>query len=170
VEDLIAAARIVKVSRPDIRVVLIGKRDDSDPDRADPAILDIATREKVVEIPGPTDDVRSVIAASDCAVLPSYYREGTPRSLLEAAAMAKPLIAADSVGTREPVTNGQNGYLCRPRDPDDLAAKMVAVAALPADRLTAMGVASRRLMEERFDERIVIRKYIEIVQRLVPIS
>jgi glycosyltransferase involved in cell wall biosynthesis len=116
-----------------------------------------------VEYAGMTDDVRPYVAASDCVVLPSYYREGTPRSLLEAAAMGKPLIATDTIGTREPVTEGVNGFLCRPKDAEDLAAKMLAMIEASPGRRAAMGAASREIAETRFDERIVLRAYLEAV-------
>jgi len=166
VEDLLAAARLVQSRLPDAHVVLLGKRADGDPGAADAFLLDEAAADGSVALVGVTDDVRPFIAEADCVVLPSYYPEGTPRSLLEAAAMGKPLIAADSVGTREPVRDGANGYLCRPRDPEDLAAKMLAILALPKEAREAMGATSRRIAEERFDERIVIGKYIEIIDRL----
>ena len=153
--------------RPDARVVLLGKRDDGDPGAADPDSIEEAAAEGIVELAGNVDDVRLYIAEADCVVLPSYYREGTPRSLLEAAAMGKPLIAADSIGTREPVSDGVNGFLCRPRDPDDLAAKMIAMIELSKDTLVRMGAASRRIAEERFDERIVTDTYVELIDRLV---
>lgn len=161
VEDLIAAARIVKAKMPEIVVRLLGKRDDEDAGGADPRILDEASAEGLVELAGTTDDVRLYLAAADCVVLPSYYREGTPRSLLEAAAMGKPLLAADSIGTREPVEEGKNGYLCEPRDPEDLASRMLEMASAGRERLAQMGAASRRVAEERFDEGIVIRSYLD---------
>ncbi|MFI5369493.1 MAG: glycosyltransferase [Spirochaetia bacterium] len=167
VEDLIRAVRIIRARRPGTRFVLLGKRDDGDPGAADPGLLDEAAAEGAVELAGNVDDVRPYIAQSDCVVLPSYYREGTPRSLLESAAMGKPLIAADSVGTREPVQDGVNGFLCRPRDPDDLAAKLLAIIDLSESARAKMGAASRRIAEERFDERIVIGRYVEIIDRLV---
>jgi len=167
VEDLIRAARIIRARRPGTRFVLLGRRDDGDPGAADPGLLDEAAAEGAVELAGNVDDVRPYIAQSDCVVLPSYYREGTPRSLLESAAMGKPLIAADSVGTREPVRDGVNGFLCRPRDPDDLAAKLLAIIDLSESARAKMGAASRRIAEERFDERIVIGRYVEIIDRLV---
>ncbi len=167
VEDLIAASRVLTGRLSGLRVILLGKRDDSDPEAADPRILERASEEGIVEIAGVVDDVRLVIADADCVVLPSYYGEGIPRSLLEAAAMGKPLIAADAVGTREPVRDGVNGYLCRPRDPEDLAEKMLRVAGLSETARSAMGAASRRIAEERFDERIVIAKYIQTIDRLV---
>jgi glycosyltransferase involved in cell wall biosynthesis len=167
VEDLIHAVRIIRARRPGTRIVLLGKRDDGDPGAADSGLLDEAATEGAVELAGNVDDVRPYIAQSDCVVLPSYYREGTPRSLLEAAAMGKPLIAADSIGTREPVCDGVNGFLCRPHDPEDLAAKMRAVIDLSEGARAKMGAASRRIAEERFDERIVTGKYVEIIDRLV---
>ena len=167
VEDLVRAAHVVKGKRPNIRVILLGKRDDNEHGAADPRLLEEAAAERWIELAGTTDDVRPFIAGSDCVVLPSFYREGTPRSLLEAAAMGKPLIAADSIGTREPVCDGENGFLCRPRDPDDLAAKMQAMLDLSAEARARMGAASRRIAQERFDERIVTQKYMEIIDRLV---
>lgn len=167
VEDLVAAARIVKARRPDLVVRLLGRRDDADSGAADPLILDEASSAGIVELSGGVDDVRPFIAAADCVVLPSYYREGTPRSLLEAAAMGKPLIAADSVGTREPVEAGRNGFLCRPRDPEDLAAKMLLMAGAAPERRAEMGAASRRMAEERFDEGIVLRAYLEAVESIL---
>jgi glycosyltransferase involved in cell wall biosynthesis len=165
VEDFIAAARIVKQKRAEVRFALLGRYDPNERASADPAVVDGALREGVVEHWGETDDVRPFIARADCVVLPSYYREGTPRSLLEAASMAKPLVAADSIGTREPVAEGVNGYLHRPRDPSDLAEKLLKLLDLDADALHAMGEASRRIMIERFDERIVLNAYMDAVRR-----
>lgn len=81
--------------------------------------------------------------------------------------MGKPLIAADSAGTREPVEDGVNGFLCRPRDPADLARKMIAMIDLPPERLAAMGAASRKIAEERFDEAIVLRAYLDAVAAIL---
>ena len=80
--------------------------------------------------------------------------------------MGKPLIAADSVGTREPVRDGVNGFLCRPKDPDDLAAKMEVMINLEPEQRAEMGAASRRYVKERFDEKIVIDAYLQAVERL----
>ncbi len=163
VNDFIAAARIVKKQRPDARFALLGRHDPEDGKCVDAAVLAAAESEGVVEHLGETDDVRSVIAQADCVVLPSYYREGTPRSLLEAASMAKPLIAADSVGTREPVTDGVNGFLHPPKDPAALAERMLRMIGLDQTARAAMGEASRTLMKERFDEKIVIDAYLSAV-------
>ena len=96
-------------------------------------------------------------------MLPSY-REGTPRSLLEAAAMAKPLIATDVPGCREVVTEGVNGLLCQVRNSQDLADKILSFIAMPAASRLEMGSQSRLLAETRFDQAIVIQKYLQVIQ------
>lgn len=115
-----------------------------------------------VELLGYVEDLRPCIAEADCVVLPSY-REGTPRSLLEAAAMGKPLIATDVPGCREVVHDGQNGYRCRVKDPQDLARTMLCMMRLSDAQRQAMGLASRKLAEEVFDENRVIEKYLRAI-------
>ena len=123
-------------------------------------------REGVVEHLGEADDVRPFIAAADCVVLPSYYREGTPRSLLEAASMAKPVITTDAPGCRNVVEDGVSGYVCRVRDARDLAEKMRRVALMTVADRERMGRAGRAKMEREYDERIVIEKYLGEIARL----
>ena len=116
---------------------------------------------------GSTDDVRPAIADAHCVVLPSY-REGVPRTLLEAAAMGRPLIATDVVGCRDAVDAGVNGYLARVRDADDLARQIERLASLSAVQREAMGRASRLKVEREFDEQQVVRTYLQLLRRLRP--
>jgi glycosyltransferase involved in cell wall biosynthesis len=113
----------------------------------------------------PVDDVRAEIAKADCVVLPSY-REGTPKSLLEAASMAKPVIATDVPGCRQVVDDGQTGFLVKVRDAVDLAEKMQRMMQLPRAERDAMGMRGREKMVREFDERIVLDAYIRAVQEL----
>ncbi|MVN75957.1 glycosyltransferase [Hymenobacter sp. HMF4947] len=115
-----------------------------------------------IEYLGTSDNVAAHIHAADCVVLPSY-REGTPKTLLEAAACGKPLVTTDVPGCRETVQNGRNGYLCQVRNAADLADKLLAVAQLPPARLAALGAASRQLAEEKFDEKLVLSQYLAAV-------
>lgn len=115
---------------------------------------------------GETDDVRPHISAATCIVLPSYYREGVPRSLIEAAAMGRPIITTDAVGCREMVDDGVNGYLCKPRDARDLAAKMEQMIALSPEARAQMGGFGRQKVEREFDEKIVIKKYFEAIAEI----
>ena len=111
---------------------------------------------------GSSDDVRENISIADCIVLPSY-REGTPRSLLEAAAMAKPIIATNVVGCKEVVVDGVNGFLCEDRSAVDLASKMKEMLLLSEDKRRVMGQNGRLKMEREFDEQLVIQKYIKAI-------
>lgn len=112
----------------------------------------------IIEYLGSTDDVRPFINKADCIVLPSY-REGTPRSLLEAASSAKPIIATNVAGCTNVVENNVNGFLCNVKDAGDLADKLEEMVKQPKERINEMGLASRQLVEDRFDEQIVINSY-----------
>ncbi len=116
----------------------------------------------VVEYLGSTDDVRPFINNADCVVLPSY-REGTPKSLLEAASSAKPIIATNVAGCTNIVTDDVNGMLCKVKDHKDLADKLEAMSNLPKERLAQMGKESRKIVEKRFDEKIVIDSYLNTI-------
>jgi N,N'-diacetylbacillosaminyl-diphospho-undecaprenol alpha-1,3-N-acetylgalactosaminyltransferase len=104
---------------------------------------------------GQRDDVARILTASDVFVLPSYYREGVPRSLLEAMAMELPLVTTDNVGCREVVQDGLNGFKVPVRDPGALASAIGTLVADPELRL-GMGQASRRIVETEFDESFIV--------------
>jgi glycosyltransferase involved in cell wall biosynthesis len=113
----------------------------------------------IIEYLGTTDDVRSFIELADCIVLPSY-REGTPRTLLEAASSGKPIIATDVPGCNHVVHNNFNGLLCKLKDSDDLAEKMLQMASLEDETLRVFGQNGRARMESEYDESVVINKYL----------
>ncbi len=118
-----------------------------------------------VEYLGTTSDVRQFINTADCVVLPSY-REGTPRTLLEAASSSKPIIATDVPGCHQVVRHDFNGLLCKLKNADDLAAKMEAMASFDDETIKRFGENGRRKMEEEFDETVVINKYVSAIARL----
>ena len=124
-----------------------------------PATLDRWRREGAVELIDAVGDVRPVLADADCVVLPSYYPEGTPRSLLEAAGMGKAIVTTDTPGCRDVVEGGVNGFLCAPRSAASLAEAMEAYRGLDAGARAAMGAASRARAERLYDERIVLERY-----------
>ncbi|MEL6299166.1 MAG: glycosyltransferase family 4 protein [Pseudomonadota bacterium] len=157
--ELVAAARIVRQKRTAAQFRLLGFLDVANRTAVTRAEVDQWVAEGVVDYLGPTDDVRPHIARSDCVVLPSY-REGTPRALLEAAAMAKPVVATDVPGCRQAVDDGETGFLCRARDADDLADKLIAIIDLGAARRQEMGAAGRRKVEREFAEQRVIDAYL----------
>ena len=165
VREYVEAARLIQKRWPQAECCLLGFLDVQNPAAISRAEMDAWVASRVISYLGVSDDVRVEIAATDCVVLPSY-REGTPRSLLEAAAMARPIIATDVVGCREVVSDGVNGYLCRVRDPVDLAQKMERMLLLTPEQRAEMGLRGRQKVESVFDERLVIRKYLGALNRL----
>lgn len=167
VGEYVAAARDLKRAHPGAEFRLLGFLGVENPSAV--AASDVAAweAEGVVRYLGVTDDVAAAYAEADCVVLPSYYREGVPRSLLEAAAMGLPLVTTDSVGCRDTVDDGRSGLLVPPRDARALARAMHRVIGMgPAERL-AMGRAGRAKMEREFDEREVIARYLAAVRALL---
>lgn len=117
-----------------------------------------------VEYLGKTDDVKSFIKQADCIVLPSY-REGTPKTLLEAASMGKPIVTTDVPGCKNVVVHGKNGFLCHLKDATDLADKMKNMYSLTPEAIMQFGQNSRTHVCENFDENIVIDKYLTAIER-----
>lgn len=163
VGEYVEAARLLQKRWPQVEFCLLGFLDVKNPAAISRLEMDAWVAEGVVTYLGESDDVRSQIAASSCVVLPSY-REGTPRSLLEAAAMGRPIITTDAVGCREVVDDGVNGYLCKVRDAADLAEKMEQMLLLSPEMRSEMGRRGREKVEREFDEQIVIRKYLEAIE------
>lgn len=110
------------------------------------------------------DIMPTIIEESSCVVLPSYYREGVPRSLLEAASMSKPIITTNSVGCKEVVDDTINGYKCEIKNSQCLYVSMVKFLNLSRDEKKLMGQNGRDKMEKEFDEKIVIDKYITLIK------
>lgn len=120
-----------------------------------------------IEYLGKTEDVRPYINKADCVVLPSY-REGTPRTLLEAASSSKPIVATNVPGCHQVVEDKINGLLCNVKDADDLADKMRTMTRLDSETLQTFGKNGRLKMEAEFDESIVINKYLGALSELNP--
>lgn len=143
------AARIVKRDLPDATFRIVGFFEDH-PDAISRDEMSGWVDDQTIEFEGPLDDVREELAACSIYCLPSYYREGVPRSILEALATGRPIITTDAPGCRETVDPGVNGWLVPPRDAGALADAMIDSWA-QRKRLAEMGAASRLLAESRFD-------------------
>jgi len=157
--EYVDAARLVKQDYPTARFQLLGRRDERNPTVVSASELDRWQEEGVLSWLGEASDVRPIIARADVVVLPSY-REGTPRALLEAAAMEKPIIATQTVGCREVVEDGVNGLLVPVKDARALADAMFRLIQAP-DLRERMGKAGRAKVEREFDEQMVIEKVLE---------
>lgn len=162
VGEYVNAARMVRQRFPNARFVLLGGLAGGNPSAIPGRQVDAWVKEGVVTYLGSTEDVRPYLAQADCVVLPSY-REGVPRVLLEAAAMALPLITTDAPGCRDAVRHGETGFICNPRNADDLAQKMHSFMALTCDQRQAMGRRGRAFVEQNFDEQLVLDRYHHLV-------
>jgi glycosyltransferase involved in cell wall biosynthesis len=167
VGEFVEAARLIRTHYPAARFQLLGFLDVANPSAVSRLTVESWVEEGAVEYLGTTDDVRPYIAAADCVVLPSFYREGVPRSLLEAAAMARPIITTDATGCRDTVDDGVTGFLCKPRDAQNLADQMLKFLSLPAAERASMGARGREKMIREFDERIVIDRYVTVIDGLM---
>lgn len=155
IEQYLAAAEVLKSAYGDcVAFKLIGLLDPENPDSIDEAALDRLHRQGIIEYLGHQKDVREFLASCSVFVLPSYYREGTPRTILEALASGKPVITTDNPGCRETVTDGRNGFLIPVKDPEKLAEAMRKFADDPS-LLIEMGEESYRLAQTKYDVKLV---------------
>jgi len=166
VGEYVEAARILQQRGVHAEFCLLGFLDVQNPAAISRAEMDRWVAEGIVQYLGASDNVREEIALADCVVLPSY-REGTPRTLLEAAAMARPIVTTNAVGCREVVDDGVNGFLCRVKDAFDLAEKLTQIIALSPGEREAMGLRGREKVVREFDEKIVINKYLGAIQMIL---
>lgn len=161
--ELFDAARRVRERRPGVAFLAVGP---SDPDKPDALPEPEIERARVdVAFPGWVEDVPAVLKLMDVFVLPSW-REGLPRSAVEAAAMGRPLVLTDIRGCREVARDGVEGLLVPVRDPERLAAAIEALAADPARR-ARLGCAARLRALERFDGKRVEDTIVEGYRRLL---
>ncbi len=149
IREYAAAAAEVRRSHPEAKFLLAGGREG---DRDSIHLNELAAweRDGILEWLGRLDDVRPAIAAAHVLVLPSYYREGIPRSVLEGMAMGRPVITTDSVGCRETVREGENGFLVPARESAPLADAMRRFLEDPS-MIERLGQAGRRMAEAKFD-------------------
>lgn len=161
VEDYVEAARLVKAAHRDARFILLGGLDQN-PTSFQAGDVQRWVDEGVVEWPGHVP-VLEWLYQSSVFVLPSYYREGVPRSSQEALAVGLPLITTDSVGCRDTVIDGENGYLVPIKDPVALAEKMMCFVQNPESTIE-MGRKSRELAESKFSEKVKIAYQLEILR------
>ena len=166
IREYVDAARTVRSEVPEVECRALGLIDRGNPTAVSVDEVRAWEAEGAIRYLGAVDDVIPHLAQADCVVLPSY-REGCPRSLLEAASMGIPLIATDVPGCRQVVEDGVNGYLCRLSDSGDLARKMAMMIRLPDEERNRLGAAGRAKMLRDFDERIVLDHYLNAVREFM---
>lgn len=163
IAEFVEAAKIVGSTYPNARFELLGPVDPDSRIAISEAELHGFEAHSPVVYLGKRSDVRPEIARADCIVLPSYYKEGTPRVLLEAAAMGRPIVTTDMPGCRDTVANGETGFICAPRDAADLARKMIDMVALGTNGRERFGIKARARCDQLFNEKIVIDAYLDVI-------
>lgn len=149
VHEFVSAARLLKSQGVVARFALVGEGDEGNPDSISVEALETWSREGVVEVWGWQDDIVAVLQASAIVCLPTYYREGAPRILIEAAAIGRPVIATDWPGCRDVVVDRVTGLLVPPRDVAALANALRILIADP-DRCRDMGLTARNHAQAEF--------------------
>ncbi len=158
------AAQAVCQRYPQTNFLLVGPTDEDSMDRLTPTELSQLAR-SVIQA-GVRRDISAILAASDIFVLPSFYREGIPRVLLEAASMGLPLITTDWPGCKEVVKDGINGFLVPARDPDALTDAILSLVESPQKR-QYFGQESRQYVKTHFDLSIIAEQTRSIYQELL---
>ena len=160
--QLIEAIKLVQEKYPSTELVVLGSLDEDNPAGLTKKDLDDLIKQEIIIYPGQVANVNEWLSNSHVFVLPSYYREGVPRSTQEAMAVGRPIITTDVPGCRETVVDGKNGFLVPAFDIEKLAEKMIFFIEHLA-KIESMGLVSRRMAEERFDVHRVNANMLEIM-------
>ena len=164
--EYVEAARVVRESIPGAHFLIAGETDPGNPAAVPHNVIEEWKTQRNVEILGHREDMRELLGQVDLVALPSFYGEGVPRILIEAAARGLPLVATDMPGCREIVRHGVNGFLVRPRDPEPLAQAIKKL--LLDDKLRVeMGKRSRELACSEFSEEQVLSRTLQVYQKCV---
>lgn len=165
IREYAAAARLVRQKFPETRFQFLGPLNYQNRSAIPADMLRTWFDDGTLEHLSETGDVRPLVAAAHCIILPSY-REGLPRTLLEGAAMGRPLIATDVTGCRDVVDDGTTGLLCRAKDANALADAMERLIMMTPGQRVKMGTAGRRKVEARFGESVIIDAYRDLIATL----
>jgi N,N'-diacetylbacillosaminyl-diphospho-undecaprenol alpha-1,3-N-acetylgalactosaminyltransferase len=163
VREFIEAAKIIKSRYPEAFFLLVGGIDKENPSAISEKYLNEAEHEGYIKWLGHRNDVVNLLAISDIVTLPSYYREGVPKVILEAMAMEKPIVTTDNIGCKETVEEGKNGFLVPVKDPVALS-DGIEELILDKKMRIEFGKYSRLKVEREFDEKDVIEKTIRIYE------
>ena len=158
--EFLEASRLVRSQGGDCSFTIVGRCETENPEGLGQSDCERLSSEFAVEFVPGTDDVRPYLRASSVFILPSYYREGLPRTILEAMATGRAVITTDMPGCRDPITEGYNGFLVRPRDASSLADAMMRFVTDP-DLAISMGSAARLVAVSDYDVNLVNRILLE---------
>jgi len=163
VEILVSSVKQLKEKGYTFTCLLLGFLDIKNPSAIPREKLEQWQQEGLITYLGSTDNVRPYLEKANCFVFPSYYSEGIPKSLLEAASMEIPIITTDNVGCRDVVEHGKTGFIAEPRSVASLTEKMEQFLNLPMNEKLQMGILSRKKVDTAFGEGHVIAIYLRSI-------
>ena len=166
VELFMEAAKILRSKYPNSRFHIIGEPPKNNSSAVSETELKELHRQEVIVYHGKSENVAKVISELDVFVLPSYYREGVPRSILEALSSGMPIITTDQPGCRETVSENKNGFLIPPQQQQPLTDALTYFLESP-ETIAQMGLESRKLAENKFDVNIINRDLMKIISESV---
>jgi len=158
-----AAYQLIQ-NRCDCEFLVVGIPCQGDPDSIELDALNSLPGSRDVKLLPMSDSVEEILGRVHCLVLPSYYPEGTPRVLLEAAACGRVVVTTDAKGCRDAVIPDQTGFLCEPRNAISLRKSMEKIANLSTEELVRMGSLARSMVEKSYDEKRVIDIYLSSIK------
>jgi len=164
--ELAEAAEKIKITYPETLFQVAGSPETSNPDGVPPVQLEMWQKSGILEYLGDNPNIMPLLEKCDCAILPSY-REGMSRFLLEASAMGIPVITTQVTGCLEIVQNGVTGWLCQPKNSEDLTDKILLFLSLSQDEQQKAGQAGRDYVVKHFDEKLVYQYYLGAIDRIV---
>ena len=159
VREFIEVSQLLKAEYPDWVFLMISPQDPGSPDAVSKEYIDSHQSDNLIVIDYFRQDVKDIMALADIIVLVSYYREGVPTVLIEGLSMSKPIIASNSVGCKETVEDGKNGFLVPVKNANQLAEKLRFLMNDEAKR-HVFGEYSREIAKKYFDENIVVSRII----------
>ena len=157
----------LKKENSKVKLIIVGSPDEGNPNSISKGELGKWVKEGLIEWYGFQEDVRPFYCMVDCVVLPSYYREGVPRVLLEAMAMEKPIITTDAPGCRNVCVDGVNGFLVKPRDVESLYLAMKKAAEMGEAELRKMGKKGREIVEQKYEISKIVGEYVKIIEEVL---
>lgn len=166
--EFVAVAKLIKEVYPDTRFEIAGTLNETNPAGIPRSVVEEDEQKRFIRYLGYIEDIKKELADPNTViVLPSYYREGMNRSLMEACACGRPIITTNLPGLKELVVDGENGFLVEPKNVDNLYEKIAAFMKLPVEDRVQMGRRSRAIAEQLFDVSIVKNEYDLIIRKLL---
>lgn len=169
-KELYEAAKYFVDKGENVHFGILGFIVPNHPDFVSPQTIKEWNNEGVIKYLGETEDVRPFLENTDCMVFPSYYGEGVPRILLEAASMGVPIITTDSVGCKNVVDDYVNGFIVKTQSTRDLIKKIKMFLTMSEEDIRRMGLRGRKKVLQEFDEDIIIEEYLEAISKYIPFT